>query len=112
MKTRTRDFPGADHETNDRLARDVAVDEKAIIDEILELWRKSPMSLEAYRLSAWSRSESDFTLPERHVKRHPYQLFANCTRAWFPLPGRTRSGRYDSGEHAVIGSEDRTSQFA
>jgi transcriptional regulator with XRE-family HTH domain len=47
MKTRTRDFPGADHETNDRLARDVAGDEKAIIDEILELRRKSPISLEA-----------------------------------------------------------------
>lgn len=47
MRTRTRDFPGADHETSERLALDVASDEKAIVDEILELRRENPMSLEA-----------------------------------------------------------------
>ena len=47
MRTRTRDFPGADHKTNERLASDVASDEQAIIDELLDLRRKNPMSLEA-----------------------------------------------------------------
>jgi len=47
MRTRTRDFPGADHETSERLAFDVAGDEKAIINEVLELRRENPMSLEA-----------------------------------------------------------------
>jgi len=47
MRTRTRDFPGADHATSERLALDVVSDEKAIIGEMLELRRESPMSLEA-----------------------------------------------------------------
>ena len=47
MRTRTRDFPGADPETNERLTREVARDEKAIINEILELRRTNPISLEA-----------------------------------------------------------------
>ena len=47
MRTRTRDFPGADHATSERLALDVAQDEQAIIHEILELRRSHPISLEA-----------------------------------------------------------------
>lgn len=47
MRTRTRDFPGADHETSQRLAREVACDEKQIIDEILERRQGSAMSLES-----------------------------------------------------------------
>lgn len=47
MRTRTRDFPGADRETNERLALDVARDEEAIINTILELRRTNPTSLEA-----------------------------------------------------------------
>ena len=47
MKTRTRDFPGADQETSERLASEVACDEKTIIGEMLELRRDNPMSLEA-----------------------------------------------------------------
>ena len=47
MRTRKRDFPGADHETNERLTLDVASDEKAIINEVLDLRRENPMSLEA-----------------------------------------------------------------
>ncbi len=47
MRTRTRDFPGTDHETSQRLALDVAEDEKLIIDEILERRQGNPMSLEA-----------------------------------------------------------------
>ena len=47
MRTRTRDFPGADHETSERLALEVASDEKNIISEVLELRRDNPMSLEA-----------------------------------------------------------------
>jgi transcriptional regulator with XRE-family HTH domain len=47
MRTRTRDFPGTDHETSERLAREVARDEEAIINEILEIRRTSSMSLEA-----------------------------------------------------------------
>lgn len=46
MRTRTRDFPGADQETSERLASEVACDEKAIIGEVLELRRHNPMSLE------------------------------------------------------------------
>ena len=47
MRTRTRDFPGADRETNERLTLDVARDEEGIIAEILELRRTNPISLEA-----------------------------------------------------------------
>jgi len=47
MRTRTRDFPGADRETNERLTLDVARDEEAIINDILELRRTNPISLEA-----------------------------------------------------------------
>jgi len=47
MRTRTRDFPGTDHETSERLALEVAHDEEAIISEILELRRTNQMSLEA-----------------------------------------------------------------
>lgn len=47
MRTRTRDFPGADLETSERLASEVASDEKTIISEILGLRRDNPMSLEA-----------------------------------------------------------------
>ena len=47
MRTRTRDYPGADRETNERLTLDVARDEEAIINEILELRRTNPISLEA-----------------------------------------------------------------
>jgi len=47
MRTRTRDFPGTDHETSERLALEVAQDEDAIIGEITELRRTNPMSLEA-----------------------------------------------------------------
>lgn len=47
MKTRTRDFPGTDQETSERLASEVAFDEKTIIGEMLELRRNNSMSLEA-----------------------------------------------------------------
>jgi transcriptional regulator with XRE-family HTH domain len=47
MRTRTRDFPGADDEASERLALDVAHDEEAIINAILELRRSNPISLEA-----------------------------------------------------------------
>lgn len=47
MRTRTRDFPGADRETNERFTQDVARDEEAIINGILELRRRNPISLEA-----------------------------------------------------------------
>jgi transcriptional regulator with XRE-family HTH domain len=47
MRTRTRDFPGTDHETSERLALEVARDEEAIINAILELRQTNPMSLEA-----------------------------------------------------------------
>jgi hypothetical protein len=47
MRTRTRDFPGADRETKERLTPEVARDEEAIINEILELRLTNPISLEA-----------------------------------------------------------------
>ena len=47
MKTRTRDFPGTDQETSERLASEVAYDEKTIISQMLEQRRDNPMSLEA-----------------------------------------------------------------
>lgn len=47
MRTRTRDFPGTDSESNERLTLDVARDEETIINEILEIRRASSMSLEA-----------------------------------------------------------------
>jgi transcriptional regulator with XRE-family HTH domain len=47
MRTRIRDFPGTDRETNDRLALEVARDEEAFINAMLELRRKNTMSLEA-----------------------------------------------------------------
>ena len=52
MRTRTRDFPGADRETNERLTLDVARDEETIINEILELRRTNPISLEAAKSRA------------------------------------------------------------
>ena len=47
MRTRARDFPGTDRETNERLALEVARDEEAFINAILELRRTNTMSLEA-----------------------------------------------------------------
>ena len=47
MRTRIRDFPGTDHETSERLAREVAQDEEAILNAILGLRQTDPMSLEA-----------------------------------------------------------------
>ena len=47
MRTRTRDFPGTDEATSQRMALDVADDEEAIIHSIQELRRTKPMSLEA-----------------------------------------------------------------
>jgi len=47
MRTRTRDFPGTDEATSQRMAIDVAQDEEAIIHSVMELRRTSPMSLEA-----------------------------------------------------------------
>ncbi len=47
MRTRTRDFPGTDHETSEQLALEVARDEEAIINAIIELRQTNPMSLEA-----------------------------------------------------------------
>lgn len=47
MRTRTRDFPGTDPETSERLALDVARDEESIINAILAVRQTNPMSLEA-----------------------------------------------------------------
>jgi transcriptional regulator with XRE-family HTH domain len=47
MRTCNRHFPGTDRVTSDRLASDVATDEKAIIDAISELRQKESASLEA-----------------------------------------------------------------
>lgn len=47
MRTRTRDFPGVEHETSELLAREVASDEKLIIDEVLAKRRDNGMSLES-----------------------------------------------------------------
>jgi transcriptional regulator with XRE-family HTH domain len=47
MRTRTRNFPGTDHKTSEQLALDVARDEEAIINAMLEIRRTNPMSLEA-----------------------------------------------------------------
>ena len=47
MRTCNRNFPGTDRETSDCYARDVAADEKALIDAIAELRHKESSSLEA-----------------------------------------------------------------
>ena len=47
MKTCNRNFPGTDRTTSDGYARDVAIDEKAMIDAISELRQKESSSLEA-----------------------------------------------------------------
>ncbi len=47
MRTRTRDFPGTDHDTSERLALEVARDEDAMINAILGVRQTNPMSLEA-----------------------------------------------------------------
>jgi len=47
MRTRTRDFPGTDEATSQQMALEVAQDEEAIIQSVLDLRRTSPMSLEA-----------------------------------------------------------------
>jgi hypothetical protein len=71
MRKRIRDFPGADHETSARLALEVAGDEQAIINELLELRRINPLSLEAIgfllgtdpsQISRYLRGSSGVTL--------------------------------------------------
>ena len=47
MKTCNRNFPGTERTTSDGHARDVAIDEKAMIDAISELRQKESSSLEA-----------------------------------------------------------------
>jgi transcriptional regulator with XRE-family HTH domain len=47
MRTCNRHFPGIDRQTSERYARDVANDEKAMIDMIAELRRRDASSLEA-----------------------------------------------------------------
>ena len=47
MRTCNHNFPGADRETSDSFARDVAIDEKAMIDAISDLRQKEASSLEA-----------------------------------------------------------------
>ena len=47
MKTCNRNFPGTNRTTSDSYARDVAIDEKAMIDAISELRQKESSSLEA-----------------------------------------------------------------
>jgi len=47
MRTCNRHFPGTDRDTSDGYARDVAADEKALIDAIEELRQKEASSLEA-----------------------------------------------------------------
>lgn len=47
MRACKRNFPGVDTQTSDRLALDVAVDERAILKSIDELRKKETASLEA-----------------------------------------------------------------
>ena len=46
MRTRTRDFPGTDPETNRRLTEDVERDEATIINGLIEIRRKNQISFE------------------------------------------------------------------
>ena len=46
MRTRTRDFPGADPETNHRLTEDVERDEATIINGLIEIRRENQISFE------------------------------------------------------------------
>ena len=47
MRTCKHNFPGTDRDTSDSFARDVASDEKAMIDAISDLRHKESSSLEA-----------------------------------------------------------------
>jgi hypothetical protein len=47
MRACKRNFPGVDSQTSDRLALDVGVDERAILDSIVELRKEEAASLEA-----------------------------------------------------------------
>jgi transcriptional regulator with XRE-family HTH domain len=47
MRTCNHNFPGTDRDTSDKFARDVASDEKAMIDAISDLRHKESSSLEA-----------------------------------------------------------------
>ena len=93
MRTRTRDFPGTDHETSERLALEVARDEEAIINAILELRQTNPMSLEAigFLLGA---DPSHFAISERQFERYADELPSNSASPRLSLPDCSRSGRY------------------
>ena len=93
MRTRIRDFPGTDRETNDRLALEVTRDEEAFINAMLELRRKNTMSLEAIgfllgtdpsQISRYLKGHSSVTITE---------LPSIGPRARLPLPNCVRSGR-------------------
>jgi Helix-turn-helix len=73
MKTRRRDFPGTDSETSERLAREVAFDEEAIMNALIELREINAMSLEAIgfllgsdpsQISRYLRGSSKVTLTD------------------------------------------------
>jgi hypothetical protein len=60
MRTRTRNFPGADTELGDRMTSDVAADEKAAIDALCDLRRISAISFETI----------EFVLGTSQISRH------------------------------------------
>ncbi len=71
MRTRVRGFPGTDRETDDRLALDVARDEAAFVNAMIELRRQNAMSLEAIgfllgtdpsRISRYLKGHSSVTI--------------------------------------------------
>lgn len=112
MRTRTRDFPGADQETSERLAFEVACDEKTIISEVLELRRNHPMSLEEIgfllgadpsQISRYLNGTSGVTLT--NYLRIARALGYRCRIVLDPAdagPGNTRVPELSIAPHKVV----------
>lgn len=79
MRTRTRDFPGTDTETNRRLTEDVARDEAIIINGLIEIRRKNQISFEVIGFLLGS----DASLVSRNLRGHGVTLtnFLRIARA-------------------------------
>jgi hypothetical protein len=119
MRTRTRDFPGADHETSERLAFDVAGDEKAIIDGLLERRQENPVSLEAIgfllgadpsQISRYLNGTSSVTLT--NYLRIARALGFRCRivlEAADAVPGSTPLSDLRIGSHKVCSARRRRS---
>jgi hypothetical protein len=80
MRTRTRDFPGADAELGDRMKSDIAAAEQAAIDALCDLRRTSAISFETieFVLGSGSGQISRYLNQTSSVTLTNYLRIARC----------------------------------